>query len=226
MRFKSILLSLLVIFIAGGASAKSVLRTPAADGKSSEPEGITDHELIVKQVGVRVVHWGKVGPATTAITGRAEGDMGDVGAADQFASMRLTTIGVRTWFNKRLGLDAGMSLYLHRGKDERVQFGMGVAAGVPIALGYFKHITIYAEPRFDLSFMRVAKGTIPVLFGAGADLGAELSFGWIGIPRLTLQLAVGLAMRLQNDGDRTDFVLATRDFIDSLAYNLGVTYYF
>jgi len=41
-----------------------------------------------------------------------------------------------------------------------------------------------------------------------------------------LQLAVGLAMRLQNDGDRTDFVLATRDFIDSLAYNLGVTYYF
>jgi hypothetical protein len=119
-----------------------------------------------------------------------------------------------------------MSLYLHRGKDERVQFGMGVAAGVPIALGYFKHITIYAEPRFDLSFMRVAAGTIPVLFGAGADLGAELSFGWIGIPRLTLQFAVGLAMRLQNDGDRTDFVLATRDFIDSLAYNLGVTYYF
>jgi hypothetical protein len=214
--------------LAGGARAQSVLNTPAAAGKSSEPAGITDHELVVKQIGIRVVHWGKMAAGAGLLAGNLAAGGEDAPAVNPntTANLSLTTIGVRTWLTKRIGIDGGIGLFVHKPTAGANQFGMGFAGGVPIALGWFKHITIYAEPRFNLSFMRVAKDVIPVTFGLAGDLGAELSFGWIGIPRLAVQFAIGLELLLQYDGDKTDLVIATRDFLDTLAYNFGLTYYF
>lgn len=216
------------LVLAGSAHAKSVLNTPAAAGNSSEPAGITDHELVLRQIGVRVVHWGKMSAGASLVTAGVAGGGNNAPAINPntTANLSLTTIGVRTWLTERVGIDAGLGLYVHMPRAGANQFGMGFAGGVPIALAWFKHITIYAEPRFNLSFMRVAKGVIPVTFGLAGDLGAELSFGWLGIPRLAVQFAIGLELLLQYDGDKTDMVLATRDFLDTLAYNFGLTYYF
>jgi len=229
-RFAFVSVFLAALFAGGFASAESILNTPAASGRGSEPGGVSDHDLVVRDIGLRVVHWGKVEAGVGQLLG---GGLAGAGAAaavnpNQTANLNLTTIGLRYWLSKRIGIDAGVALFLHKPKMGDTQFGFGIAGGIPIALGVFKHITVFAEPRLDLSWLRLAKDTNAVMFGMGADLGAELSFGFIGIPRLTTQLAFGLDLRLQYDSvsKKTDVVLATRDFLDSLAFNLGVTYYF
>ena len=221
------------------ARADSVLNTPASHGKDSEPDGLSDHELVVHEVGIRVVHWGKISAAFDAVpnllqglgttatgTGTGTGAAAAASSPSAAADLNLTAIGVRYWFNNKIGLDAGFGLYLHKPAAGDTQFGMAFVGGVPIALGWFKHLTVYIEPRIDVGFMRVASGNTPVNFGVGGDLGAEISMGFLGIPRLTLDLALGLELRLQHTSGADDLVLSTRDFLDTLAFNLGVTYYF
>ena len=113
-------------------------------------------------------------------------------------------VGVRYWLNSRFGIDAGLGLGLAGGSDQAVAGGTSTTVsktsstgfafhgGVPIALAEGKHYAFLAIPEFTVGPNQDLSG---FLFDLGARGGAEIYFGFIGIPQLALQATVGLSYR-------------------------------
>ncbi len=122
-------------------------------------------------------------------------------------------IGVRYWLSRMIGIDGGLGLGVAGGSSETVNggtttttdkpsaFGMVLHGGVPIALTHGKHYSFLAIPEFNIGF---TNGTIKATnapdidlsgfrFDLGARVGAEIHFGFIGLPELSLEGSVGLA---------------------------------
>ncbi|MBM4387547.1 MAG: hypothetical protein FJ088_07390 [Deltaproteobacteria bacterium] len=200
-KFSLIILSL---FFSANLYAQSVLNTPAAAGQPSEPKGITDHELVLNSFGMQAL------------------------MTDPIAGV-IDVVGVRYWINDRFGLDLGLGIYVNKPYSGDTQFGFGLMAGVPIAFGVYKHLTLFIEPQLDFELFHAAKDTNPWSFGLGGYGGAELTFGWIGVPRLSLLAKVGLSLRVNNNGDDNQIVFKTDKgfpFAAGLGANVGVIYYF
>jgi hypothetical protein len=193
---KSLSLAIILVSVMGFnlmASPPSVLNTPAAQGLSSEPPGETDHSLVT----------GSVGMQTLFIQNLGKEKVNDVEC-----SYDLDIIGIRYWITEKIGLDLGLALYMHKMEDEDMQFGFGLMAGVPFAISAYKHLTLYIEPQLDFGIFHVRKEVTPWTFGLAGYGGAELSMGWLGIPRLSFLAKIGIGLRASNNGDKTDFTLA------------------
>lgn len=204
------------------SSAQSVLDTPASQGQASEPSGTPDHHLVVGSFGARVV---RQGTANSAMNGLVK-LIGGQGTQNTPVIPTLNIVGVRYWFSKQFGLDAGIAFLIHDPVKGDTQYGFGFAGGVPIVFSTYKHLTLYLEPKVDFAIFHVRTNNNPWTFGLGGDVGCEVTFGWLGIPRLSTTFAIGLGMRVINDGDSNDFSFGTRDFMESLEGNFGIIYYF
>jgi len=181
---------LVVALAAPAVAIGSVLNTPAASGAGSEPAGATDHSLVVRDFGLRL-------------------------AADVAAPAPLVMIGGRYWLTDRFGLDVALGFRIHKLEELKgdpevgTQFNIGLGAGVPILISQFKHICFYIEPGIDFEFWHVGKDNNQWGIGVQGLFVGELSFGWIGVPRLAMTAGLGLALRVFNDGKRNDFTFNT-----------------
>jgi hypothetical protein len=128
-------------------------------------------------------------------------------------------IGVRYWLDRNLGIDGGIGIGWTSGSlsstppggpktdtDKASPFGIAFHAGVPIALAHAKHYSFLVIPEANIGFANrtVKFVTVPpanpipdlkesgFLFSIGARVGAEIHFGFIGVPELALQGSVGL----------------------------------
>jgi hypothetical protein len=132
------------------------------------------------------------------------------------ANVNAPVIGVRYWLSRMIGIDGGIGLGLTSGSTETVNggtttttdhpsaFGAALHGGVPIALAHGKHYTFLAIPELNVGF---TSGTIKGVgnpappdidlsgfrFDLGGRIGAEIHFGFIGLPELSLEGSVGLA---------------------------------
>ncbi|HEX3343395.1 MAG TPA: hypothetical protein VHS09_02430 [Polyangiaceae bacterium] len=131
-------------------------------------------------------------------------------------------VGVRYWLNSRIGIDGGLGIGLAGGSDQAVaggtsttvsktsSTGFALHGGVPIALAEGKHYAFLAIPELTVGFTTAtytppsvaAGGTggpnqdlSGFLLDVGARVGAEIYFGFIGIPQLALQATLGLSYR-------------------------------
>lgn len=163
-----------------------------------------DHMGVVGRIGV-----GLLG-STTAMTVNPD-----------FTANRMTLpiIGARYWVSERLGLQAGVGVMhqsgdndqntLRSGFDTPTSWGFAVHVGAPFAFFHDKHYKFILQP--EANFVAVTGRTndnanLPgdqgvSVGGWGLDLGAragaEVHFGFIGIPMLSLQGSVGLAYQLR-----------------------------
>jgi hypothetical protein len=113
-------------------------------------------------------------------------------------------------------LTPGQELETNIEQKDVNQFGMLIHAGVPLALHAEKHWVFEVIPELNLGFSSgkmqdpakgqyVPQGAAPTYmndikfsglrFDVGARAGAELHFGFIGVPNLSLQATVGLYLR-------------------------------
>lgn len=113
-------------------------------------------------------------------------------------------------------LTPGQELETNIEQKDINQFGMMIHAGVPLALHAEKHWVFQVIPELNIGFSNgkmvdPAKGQyVPpnatptymndvkfsgLRFDVGARAGAELHFGFIGVPNLSLQATVGLYLR-------------------------------
>src|SRR5262249_27076875 len=121
-------------------------------------------------------------------------------------------VGIRYWATPMVGIDVGLGLYMNSG-SQSVQGPVTVTTdddsfttfllhgGVPLALGGSSHFSFQITPELDVGF---GSGThhnaAPMpntdrsgfMLQAGARAGAEVYFGFIGIPQLSLDASVGL----------------------------------
>jgi hypothetical protein len=123
-------------------------------------------------------------------------------------------VGMRYWLDPMLGIDAGLGLLLQTGAQktdpgavsvDRQGFTVFILhGGVPLALAGSKHFTFEVIPEMNLGF---ASSTLTAAGPGGVDIdlsgfhldvgaraGAEVQFGFIGIPELSLQAGIGLAL--------------------------------
>jgi len=117
--------------------------------------------------------------------------------------------GVRYWFNEKFGLDVGIGLWEQSSSSTNgstttsnpSQLAIALHGGVPITFYHQKHYKFLLVPELNIGF---AHSNVPGTGGAadtslngyvinlGARAGAEIHFGFIGIPQLALQAGLGL----------------------------------
>lgn len=164
-------------------------------GTAADPiADATDHAAMVGHFGV-----GYMGRRTITI------DIMGAGAAA--TTVDAPVIGARYWLNPLLGIDAGIGLLLSSASSSTGATNTDLQGytvfllhgGVPLALAGSRHFTFEVVPELNLgiaSSQRDGNGAklSGIHFDLGARAGAEIQFGFIGIPELSLQAGVGLAL--------------------------------
>lgn len=197
---------------------------PTAVAQSStarvEPadDGISDHEKYA--VGHFAI--GYLGFTTIPLDGMPAGVSAPV-------------IGVRYWLNEKIGLDLGAGLGLTGGSTETTNgnvttttdkagvFGLALHGGVPIALAHQKHYKFLVIPELNVAFAHMSQA-VPnqndishngFHLDVGARAGAEIHFGFIGIPQLALQATIGAFLRTDHTSFSQDTPTGTNKGSDS-----------
>ena len=120
-------------------------------------------------------------------------------------------IGARYWLDPMIGIDAGLGVLFSGGSNKTGDTSVDTQGftvlmlhgGVPLALAGSKHFSFQIVP--ELNFGLAWSKTAPaggadgsdlngIHFDIGARAGGEVQFGFIGIPQLSLQAGVGLAL--------------------------------
>lgn len=177
--------------------------TTTAAATIAPPPGGTDHEAVVGHAGV-----GYLGVASVG-----------VGSSEAGAILReiaAPVIGVRYWLSPDMGLDLGLGFGLEGGStdvgdtegDGPSFWALVLHGGVPLALASGRHYVFEVIPEANLGFGSGSSGdTVDhsgFLLDIGARAGAELHFGFIGVPELSLQASVGARYSLQTYSTTTE----------------------
>jgi hypothetical protein len=184
-----------LLLVAGTASAQDA---PAKD------DGASDHSKVVGHVGV-------------GYFGQFDVPLGTTVGNTQAAQL----VGIRTWLQDRVGLDIAIGWGMSSGSvnnngtsaDSPSTLTLALHGGVPIALFDAKHYTFFIKP--EITYGHSGRTTKAAAAGApdttiaghnlqiGARAGAEVHFGFIGLPNLTLDATVGLHLGLIGGSQRT-----------------------
>lgn len=213
----------------------------------SEPSGAddaqTDHERVVGHVGIGYLS------ATVVPTG-----------ADEMGEPMTTSaqvIGARYWLARSIGMDLGLGVGIRREKREETGFygdvtldthqrAIALHFGIPIAPVFGPHYTILIVPEANIGFGRSFDDTpdAPHVENKGFSgefglrLGAEIQFGFVGIPKLSLQASVGAYVNRAKirrkeefedpyNVDQTSFQTSLRGkVVDVFASSFALIYYF
>lgn len=207
--------------------------------------GDSDHSKMVGRFAV-----GYLGTQTMRV--------GNVDGAGGFnGTVTAPVIGGRYWLDNMVGIDAGIGFLLSSGSTEVAGTSTdkaGVTAfilhgGVPLSLADSGHFSFQIIPEANIGFA----GTGDTLAGpnelsgsgfllnVGARAGAEIQFGFIGIPELSLTGSVGLFLThssssvtskvggTETDSSDTNFSIATTlgpDPWDLFTGSISALYYF
>lgn len=193
---------------------KTTTTTPAASTAAKADDGVTDHEKVVGHLGV-----GYLGLTQLPIGSAGTGGPG--GGFAGRATLDAPVIGVRYWLSEKMGVDAGLGFTMFSSSTDAVNgattttvegpaaFGVALHGGIPLAFAYAKHYKFLLIPEVNFGITRRGEkqtGTPAppdinrsgLRVDAGARVGAEIQFGFIGIPELALQATVGMNFRYQN----------------------------
>ena len=170
------------------------------DAPAPSPTPDSDHDLFVGHFGI-----GFFGVLAVPIMGCGEAA---ACAVDGDATLPAPTIGGRWWWKEEMGIEAALGLYFaSQGfpAADVTQFGLALHGGLPLALLDTGHFVFELVPQLNLGFASgshestgaggVNTDTSGFLFEIGAKTGAEIHFGFIDIPQLSLQGTLGLMIR-------------------------------
>ncbi len=181
-----------------GANGEVGMTLPgAAAPPAAAAQGESDHDAVVGRFGV-----GYLGTHLIPLA-----DNGDIDAP---------VVGIRYWLDQMIGIDAGLGFYNDGGSDavngnstdRASRTGVLVHAGLPLALAGNKHFSFQIVPEINVGYAQQTQAADPgqtgedkrtgTLIGIGARAGAEIHFGFIDVPQLSLQAGIGVAYENQS----------------------------
>jgi hypothetical protein len=170
------------------------------------PVGDSDHAAVVGKFGV-----GFFGVLTVPIMGCDP--LQALCAPIGNGSVSAPTIGMRYWLSDTVGIDAALGLNVTSGEAGPLAtsaFAVVVHGGVPLALAHTGHLVFEVVPQINFG---IASGSYEIigtiadvsglLIEAGAKAGAEIHFGFIGIPQLSLLGSLGILVRHESRSSET-----------------------
>jgi len=172
-----------------GAAPQTAIAAPAAGG--------TDHSLVVGHLG-----FGYLGRPGVAV-GQAA------------AVVNAPVIGVRYWLDPGMGIDVGIGFGLTSGStttagtstDNPSAWAFVLHGGVPLALASGRHYTFTIVPEANVGLGGGGTDTVSnsgFLLDLGARAGAEIQFGFIGLPELALQGSIGAMFQVTSSSSTPD----------------------
>jgi hypothetical protein len=187
----------------GALALVTLAQTASAQDTAAKEDATSDHSKVVGHVAVG--YFGQYNvplgiPATTT--------------ADDAPVQAAQLVGIRTWLQDRVGLDIAIGWGMHSGSqktngtsiDRPSTLTFALHGGVPISLFDAKHYTFFIKP--EITYGHSGNTTKSVTAGQpdttltgynveiGARAGAEVHFGFIGLPNLALDATVGLHLSL------------------------------
>lgn len=196
----------------------SSMAANTASNSSSLP---TDHEVVIGAWGLGYL--GAVQVLLPLANPVGRGDQAGMNPNDKLNLRQIIvpTLGLRKWFSKRRGFEAGLGLSFSSGAnlgtygstkstvDKESIFALSVHSAVPITVVDTRHMAFLIAPEARVAF---ATSNIAAEFeenappaakmrgftaNVGLRAGAELHFGFMGLPRLSLQAGVALYVTAQ-----------------------------
>jgi hypothetical protein len=181
---------------------------PGAAPQAAAVAGSSDHDAVVGRLAV-----GYLGRNGITIGTGAGSTLPGLTAA----TVNTPIVGVRYWLSDMLGIDAGVGFGLTSGSVDNGmmdvdQQGLTVFmlhGGVPLSLASARHFSFQIVPELNVGF---ASSSIDPDAGGpmgetsvggfhldvGARAGAEIHFGFIDVPQLSLQGSVGLRLDMSS----------------------------
>jgi hypothetical protein len=206
------------------AAPAPVAAAPVAVAPAAAPEaqGQSDHDSVVGHLGV-----GYLGFTTIPFGALDPANLGNDYPAAQVANAPV--VGIRYWFSSAIGLDVGIGFTTTFGNNSTPDPAGGtgtvttnataptafaVHGGLPLAFASAKHFTFELIPELNFGYAQqsLIAGVAPATatldlsgthFDVGARVGAEIQFGFIGIPQLSLQGSVGLRADVNSTSTKT-----------------------
>jgi len=169
--------------------------TPAATAAARAPGG-SDHDAVVGRLAV-----GYLGRSSVTVGAAGGGDTGQ-------GAVAAPVIGIRYWLNRDLGLDLGLGFAYESSSSETdpgaetdgpSRWAMILHGGVPLALASSGHFVFEVVPEANIGFGGASTDAVDhsgFLLDLGARAGAEIHFGFVGLPELSLQGSVGVLFGL------------------------------
>jgi hypothetical protein len=211
---------------------------PAPAAPAAAEQGGSDHDAVIGTLGV-----GFLGRRSMLLG--FERDPGSNVWPDGSIEIDAPVIGIRYWVHQMVGIDAGVGFVYTSGEatqqtggqstslDEAGIFAFILHAGVPLSLASGQHFSFQIVPELNVGF---ASQTIEPLpgsmepfdienkgfhFDIGARVGAEIHFGFIDVPQLSLQGSVGVLF--QTDSFSSTLKSAPEEKYEASHTSIGTT---
>jgi len=158
----------------------------------------SDHDAVIGRVGISARRL-DTGPVPLALRSGL-GCAADAGVA---CTVAVGALGARYWTSRNLALNGGLALAAGGGSAGSASLdtylGVGPIVGISVLLANWRHLAILASPELGFLWFRPAGGdtSSTVTFDLQAALEAELHFGFIGVPALSIGLLAGAAVQYE-----------------------------
>lgn len=175
----------------------------------------TDHEKILRKFGVSWLGISEIPIADATPVGTASQPGVEPNDHVVVRLVSAPVIGVRYWLNGLIAIEPGIGFSYTGGStksklvgqeaevDKKSTTAMMFHVGVPLALASSRHLALLVIPELNLGFARsrvqsLIKENGPpdaelsgLRLDAGARAGAEVHFGFLGMPELSLEGSIG-----------------------------------
>ena len=185
--------------VAAAAPAPTPVRAvgpiPIADASPAP----SDHDAVVGRIGVSA-HRLDTGPVPLTL----RPGLGCVADAGVSCTVTVGAFGARYWTSRNLALNGALALAAGGGSNGAASLdtylGIGPVVGMSVLLGNWRHLAVVASPQLALVWFRPAGGdtSSTVTFDLQAALEAELHFGFIGVPALSIGILAGGAVQYES----------------------------
>jgi len=180
---------------------------PGATPQAAAVAGTSDHDSVVGRLA-----FGYLGRNGLTIA-----SMG--GNVATTATIDTPVIGIRYWFSDMVGLDAGAGFGLSSSSQEIAGVSTDnpslkvfmLHGGVPLSLASAGHFSFQIVPELNVglaSSSSTVGGVDTSLsgfhFDIGARAGAEIHFGFIDVPQLSLQGSIGVRVNMDSTSVEQD----------------------
>jgi hypothetical protein len=193
---------MILALILGAARETRAAGPGAVSDDLPPPPQASDHDAVVGHWGIEARRIAPVSSPLTLLSPSGCPVSTTVPATP--CTVDMGAISVRHWSTRNLAWNGGLAFALGGGKQGTTAldtyYGLGPIVGMTLLLGTWRHLAIGASPEASFIYFKPSGGDSPStkLISFRAQLEAELHFGFVDVPALSVGITSGLLFQYES----------------------------